>query len=129
MVNDEKSVEELSNVLLNARKDKGYSLQKASIKTGISHSFISQLERGKRPIPIPKILRQFAEGYNLDYEYLMVKAGYLDEPRTNVNDDYLMFKDKEAFDSLTPEDKQKVLTALHEQADFMIAKYKKNKGD
>lgn len=129
MSNNEKTVEELSELLLKTRKDKGYSLQKASIKTGISHSFISQLERGKRPVPIPKILRQFADGYGLDYEYLMVKAGYLDKPRTNNGDEHLMFRDKEAFDSLAPKDREKILTALHEQADFMIAKYQKNKGD
>ncbi|ATH65281.1 hypothetical protein [Staphylococcus nepalensis] len=75
--------------------------------------------------PLMIILRQFAEGYELDYEYLMFKAGYLDEPRHTSDDEYFMFKDKEGFDSLPEEDKEKILLTLREQADFMISKYKK----
>src|SRR5699024_3520889 len=75
--------------------------------------------------PLMIILRQFAEGYELDYEYLMFKAGYLDEPRHASDDEYFMFKDKEGFDSLPEEDKEKILLTLREQADFMISKYKK----
>ncbi|MFQ3906230.1 hypothetical protein ABLV94_13800 [Staphylococcus sp. Mo2-7] len=40
-----------------------------------------------------------------------------------------MFRDKDAFDSLPSEDKEKILLTLREQADFMISKYRNSKGD
>ncbi|MFZ7647109.1 helix-turn-helix domain-containing protein [Staphylococcus saprophyticus] len=120
---------ELTDVLFDARKNKGYSLHQVSNKTGLSHTFISELEHGKRMTPVPEDLRKLADAFDIDYEYLMVKAGYLDEPRNNNEDEYFMFRDKDAFDSLPSEDKEKILLTLREQADFMISKYRNSKGD
>lgn len=120
---------ELTDLLLKTRQERGYSLNQASYKTGISHTFISQLERGLRPTPVPDVLRQIAKGYRLDYKLLMIKAGYLDEEEENVSDplDVLMFSDKQAFDELDKDEKERILSALREQADFMIEKTKRGK--
>lgn len=123
---------ELTDLLLKTRQDRGYSLHQASYKTGVSHSFISQLERGLRPTPIPDVLRKIAKGYNLNYELLMQKAGYLDEVRNNQESSYdpyemLMFSDKESFEAMPKEEQERILTVLREQADFLIEKAKKDK--
>lgn len=122
---------ELTDLLLKTRQDRGYSLHQASYKTGVSHSFISQLERGLRPTPIPDVLRKIAKGYNLNYELLMQKAGYLDEVRDNQESSYdpyemLMFSDKESFEALPKEEQERILTVLREQADFLIEKAKRD---
>lgn len=121
---------ELTDLLLKTRQDRGYSLHQASYKTGVSHSFISQLERGLRPTPIPDVLRKIAKGYNLNYELLMQKAGYLDEVRDNKDTSYdpyemLMFSDKESFEAMPKEEQERILTVLREQADFLIEKAKR----
>ncbi|MCC2087950.1 helix-turn-helix domain-containing protein [Mammaliicoccus sciuri] len=121
---------ELTDLLLKTRQDRGYSLHQASYKTGVSHSFISQLERGLRPTPIPDVLRKIAKGYNLNYELLMQKAGYLDEVRDNQESSYdpyemLMFSDKESFEAMPKEEQERILTVLREQADFLIEKAKR----
>ena len=121
---------ELTDLLLKTRQDRGYSLHQASYKTGISHSFISQLERGLRPTPIPDVLRKIAKGYNLNYELLMQKAGYLDEVRDNQEPSFdpyemLMFSDKESFEAMPKEEQERILTVLREQADFLIEKAKR----
>ncbi|HBK6006301.1 TPA: helix-turn-helix domain-containing protein [Staphylococcus pseudintermedius] len=123
----------LFELLLKTRHEKGYSLHQASYKTGLSHSFISQLERGLRPIPIPSVLRKFANGYKLDYLYLMKLAGYItNEDNIEVQDtpykeeQVLMFEHIEEFKKLSSEDQQKVMDILNEQADFLIHKYKKD---
>lgn len=120
---------ELTDLLLKTRQERGYSLNQASYKTGISHTFISQLERGLRPTPVPDVLRQIAKGYRLDYKLLMIKAGYLDEEEENVSDpfDVLMYSDKQAFDAMDKDEQERIMSALREQADFMIEKTKRGK--
>lgn len=134
MENDSyKDGQELFNLLLTTRQELNYSLNHAAYKTGLSNSFISQLERGLRPIPIPSVLRKFANGYKLDYLYLMKLAGYItNEDNIEVQDTpykeepVLMFENIEEFKKLSSEDQQKVMDILNEQADFLIHKYKKD---
>lgn len=119
---------ELTDLLLKTRQERGYSLNQAAYKTGLSNTFISQLERGLRMTPVPEDLRKLAKGFNLDYETLMIKAGYLDEPKEEKSDPYemLMFSDKESFEAMPKEEQERILTVLREQADFLIEKAKKN---
>lgn len=45
---------------------------------GISRSYISLLENGKREIPTPTILKKLAQAYNVSYEELMKTAGHIE---------------------------------------------------
>src|ERR1700694_4482013 len=45
--------------------------------TGISNAYLSQLETGKVEQPSPNYLYKLAEVYNVPYDLLMEKAGYI----------------------------------------------------
>lgn len=64
------------------RKDKGLTLEKLADLTGLSRSYLSQLERGERGtdgIPSPEILKQLHEPLGVGYLELMTAAGHLEE--------------------------------------------------
>lgn len=60
------------------------SLRKASEKSGLSHTYIRDLELGinrstRAPIkPTPETLKRLSEAYNFPYEELMEKSGYIE---------------------------------------------------
>lgn len=71
----------------------GMSLRLLSEKSGISHSFISQIENNKRAIPRPKTIKALSQGLASDYpkdydlffyQYLMSMAGYWEKDAHNV---------------------------------------------
>lgn len=63
--------------LRSAREQRGWTVQQASVYTGVSAAHISRTENGKR-VPSPRVIRQLADGYSENYEELMSLAGYLD---------------------------------------------------
>lgn len=73
---------EISELLKSIRgKD---SLREASKKTGLSHNYISILEKGIDPRsgspikPSPDTLKAYEKGYKYSYDELMQAAGYID---------------------------------------------------
>ncbi|MFS0837229.1 helix-turn-helix domain-containing protein [Paenibacillus sp. 1P03SA] len=77
----------MSNIhefLTELRKNRGLTLREVSKKSGLSHSYISSLEKGvhprtKAPInPSPDSLKRLAAAYNFPYKELMDAAGYWD---------------------------------------------------
>lgn len=54
------------------------SLGQIEVKTGITKSYLSKIERGIRGIPSIRVLRKLAEAYQVDYHVLLQKAGYID---------------------------------------------------
>lgn len=70
--------------LLKELRDKR-SLRDVAEKTGISHSYISDIEKGFRrgtntPLnPSPDTLKKLAEVYDYPYEKLLKVAGYVEE--------------------------------------------------
>ena len=54
-------------------------LREAGRRTGISGSYLSQIERGDRR-PGPSVLKRLATLYGVDLQGLLKRAGYLDEP-------------------------------------------------
>jgi len=79
-------VKPLSEVGKLMRKIRGTdSLRVAGEKTGISHNFLSIVEKGIDPRsgspikPSPDTLKAFASGYGYPYEELMKVAGYIEE--------------------------------------------------
>ncbi|SHH58226.1 helix-turn-helix domain-containing protein [Sporanaerobacter acetigenes] len=73
----------LQEILINKRKDLGLSLRKAAKLIGISHSYLNNLEKGidpntKAPVnPTPETLSLISEAYKIDYNELMIAAGYI----------------------------------------------------
>jgi transcriptional regulator with XRE-family HTH domain len=61
------------------------SLRSVADITGLSHSYIADIEKGirrdtKAPInPSPEILKRLANAYNYSYEELLKLAGYIEE--------------------------------------------------
>ncbi|MCM3765813.1 helix-turn-helix domain-containing protein [Neobacillus niacini] len=58
-------------ILQRLRKEKGLSITKLSILTGISKSYISLLERGIQTNPSLDILEKIAQALQVDVEYLV----------------------------------------------------------
>lgn len=56
-------------IFIKTRKDRNYTLQQVAYKTGLSHTYISQLERGLRATPVPEDLRKIAKGFRVDYNF------------------------------------------------------------
>ena len=72
--NDE---QELGPLLKRLRGDS--SLRDVRRMTGISNSYLSQIERGDRR-PGPSVLKRLASLYGVDVQDLLKRAGYLDDP-------------------------------------------------
>ena len=74
-------------IIRELRKSKGLSLRDAEKISGISHTYLSTLEKGFDPRtkkirkPTPQIIAKLATGLNEDYFDLMVLAGYLEEKK------------------------------------------------
>ena len=69
--------EEIGPLLRRLRGDTG--LREVGRRTGISNSYLSQIERGDRR-PGPSVLRRLAALYDVDVQDLLRRAGFLDEP-------------------------------------------------
>jgi transcriptional regulator with XRE-family HTH domain len=74
--NDQRT-EELGPLLKRLRRDT--SLRDVRGMTGISNSYLSQIERGDRR-PGPSVLKRLASLYGVDVQDLLKRAGYLDDP-------------------------------------------------
>ena len=68
---------ELGPLLKQLRGDS--SLRDVRRMTGISNSYLSQIERGDRR-PGPSVLKRLASLYGVDLQDLLKRAGYLDDP-------------------------------------------------
>lgn len=77
----EKGGEKVANTfglyLKKQRKKKGLKLIELSELSGVSSAQISRIETGKRGMPKPDTLKKFSVALNLNYEDLMMRAGYL----------------------------------------------------
>jgi HTH-type transcriptional regulator, competence development regulator len=64
--------------LKHLREKKGLSLNKLAELSNLSHSYLSQIERGNRGVPSPDNLRKLAEHLGVTFGHLMLKAGHID---------------------------------------------------
>lgn len=106
------------------RKQQGFTIREVADRSGVSPSYISQLENGQRGIPSPEVLNKLSEGLNTSYAVLMQEAGYLQPltdqdppPQAPINLRRFLRENELEYDGkrLTPEDKEwidRVLTAL-----------------
>jgi transcriptional regulator with XRE-family HTH domain len=69
--------QEFGEYMKSLRKSAGLTLAELGEKLGLSHSYLSQIETGKKSIPSPDILKKLAELLGKNYVELMDAAGYL----------------------------------------------------
>lgn len=61
------------------REAQKMSLREMAAKTGVSVSYITQIENGKRKAPGPEVLKKLAPAYNVPVRDLLKAAGYMDD--------------------------------------------------
>ena len=69
--------EEIGPLLRRLRGETG--LREVGRRTGISNSYLSQIEHGDRR-PGPSVLKRLAALYGVDVQELLGRAGFLDDP-------------------------------------------------
>lgn len=72
--------------LRNLRLDRGMTLRDVEAASGVSNSYVSQVERGRRNPPHPDKLRRLAEIYRVPLAQMMEAAGFLERGTTNDTD-------------------------------------------
>lgn len=60
----------LGEILKEARKEKGFTLRELSERSGVSHSYISQLENGRNNNPTPLFLKRISDALSLPFTTL-----------------------------------------------------------
>jgi len=76
---------ELGNYLRELRTRKRLSLRHVQELSGVSGSYLSQVEQSKRK-PSADLLRKIAPTYGASVRDLLAKAGYLEEPEVKMGD-------------------------------------------
>lgn len=69
--------QELRTYLKSLRKEKGLTLEQLEEKLGYSNSYLSQIETGRKKKPSFEFLMKAASFFNVSYEDLLNKAGYI----------------------------------------------------
>ena len=70
---------EFGKFIKRLRQHKELSLKEVEKSTGISNSYLSQIENGKRKPPHPSLLKKLAILYGVRTQELLERAGYIDE--------------------------------------------------
>ncbi len=72
-------MENFGGYLRSLREDRKLSLRDVAAQTGVSVSYILQMEQGKRQAPGNKILKKLAQSYSVPVKDLLKSAGYMDD--------------------------------------------------
>jgi transcriptional regulator with XRE-family HTH domain len=72
------TADEFGIYLKGLREKRGLTIRQVEIQAGISNSYLSLLENGKRGIPKPSILKKLAPVYKAPYEELLKEAGIIE---------------------------------------------------
>jgi transcriptional regulator with XRE-family HTH domain len=78
----EKKSKSFGEGLRTARELRNLSLREIEEATGISNAYLSQLENDKIKKPSPHFLHKLAALYEISYELLMEKVGYVQRKTT-----------------------------------------------
>lgn len=125
---------DIYEMLKKIRVERGLSLREVAKRSGLSHSYINLLEKGKHPTtkvpinPSPDILKRLSKAYNYDYIELMEAAGYVvegdekDRLETETEIDRV-FKEAEEVFGVNLRDDPDVQSAIREYI-FSLAKMK-----
>jgi transcriptional regulator with XRE-family HTH domain len=63
--------------LRDLRRARRLTLREVEERSAVSNSYLSQVENGHIRQPSPYVLQKLAEAYDVPYEHLMVRAGYI----------------------------------------------------
>ncbi|WP_054704849.1 helix-turn-helix transcriptional regulator [Bacillus sp. JCM 19041] len=81
------NAEEFGLYIKELRKSKKMTIRQVELYSGVSNSYLSQLENGKKGIPSPKVLKKLSKAMKVSYEMLMQKAEYI-ETDESINSAY-----------------------------------------
>jgi transcriptional regulator with XRE-family HTH domain len=70
---------DIGEYLRSLREGQKLSLREAAARTGVSVSYITQIENGKRKAPGPEVLKKLAPAYSVPVRDLLKAAGYMDD--------------------------------------------------
>ena len=123
---------EIGQFLKKIRDDLGYSLREAAKRSGLSHSYIDAIEKGKHPKtkapvkPSPDTLKALAKAYDYPYEELLKVAGIIEENEktgheTMTGEETLSERDRELV--------QEILNLPERDKEFIIEFLKRIKND
>lgn len=77
---------EFGEYLKGIRKSKKMTIRQLELYSKVSNAYISQLERGDRGLPSPDILKKLSQPLGVEYNELMIKAGYISEDLPLLNE-------------------------------------------
>ncbi|MGI2336159.1 MAG: helix-turn-helix domain-containing protein [Dehalogenimonas sp.] len=69
------------------RQKQRLSLRDVAQKTGISYSYLAQIEHGRRNPPGPDFMKRLAPVYQVTLRDLLKAAGYLEDAEANLSDE------------------------------------------
>lgn len=108
----------LGNYLKNKREELGLSLHDVYLKTGITDSRLSRLEKDNYDEPSALMLKSLAETYRISTVELFIKAGFLTYESIDISSQVF-----QGVEMLTEEDRKHI----QGQIDYIISK--RNKGE
>lgn len=76
------------------RKEKGLSIYKLSKLSNVSHSYISQIERGLKGVPSPEILIKLSKPLGIHYARLLKAAGHISDGALIVDGELLVSEEE-----------------------------------
>lgn len=103
------------------RSDREMTIRQLELYSGVSNSYLSQMENGKRGIPSPDIIKKLSDGLKADYIQMMKKAGYIED----VNEDDMDEELQDFLNNVTvwykdePESKEERLQMMKEMFDII----------
>lgn len=110
-----------SNNLKRLRKSKKLTQIQLAEKLGVAKTTLASYEQGRR-MPDIEIQNKLADIFDVSLDQLHGRSSYQeDETET------LMFNHLDGFGDLSQEEQKRIVQQLEEQAEFLIAKAKKNK--
>lgn len=80
-------MESFGDYIRKLRMDRKLSLRDVAAGTGISVSYLTQIEHGRRGVPGVPILKRMAPLYKVPLRDLLKYAGYLEEEETRILSD------------------------------------------
>lgn len=105
----------LGPYLRKARDDKGISLRQVEADTDgeVSNAYLSQLEGNKIAKPSPNILYALSKALEVEYDELMLRAGYISESTTGKKPKSKVGNDRQyAIENLTAAEENELLRYL-----------------
>lgn len=111
------TAEEFGRYLKGLREKRSLTIRQVEIQAGISNSYLSLVENGKRGIPKPKILKKLSLIYKESYEEILKAANIIDsetesEPITHSP----LEKFINCFETLSEEDRKEAIKILINRA-------------